>query len=91
MLPHPDIGAAWSDVAEFTGQVILSSRQGVFPILNLGGDLAGVIFTGDLARVPDADRATTRLGQIATSVPSAYLADPGSPASSLLGRLPLRG
>ena len=44
-----------------------------------------------MARVPHADRATTRLGQIAAPVPSAYLADPGSPASSLLSRPPLRG
>ncbi len=91
MLPHPDIGAAWSDVADFTGRVVLSSHQTVFPIVSLGGDLAGVVFAGALARVPDADRATTRLGQIATPVPSAYLADPGSPASSLLSRPPLRG
>jgi len=91
MLPHPDIGAAWSDVADFTGRVVLSSHQTVFPIVSLGGDLAGVVFAGALARVPDADRATTRLGQIATPVPPAYLADPGSPASSLLSRPPLRG
>jgi len=91
MLPHPDIGAAWSDVADFTGRVVLSSHQTVFPIVSLGGDLAGVVFAGTLARVPDADRATTRLGQIATPVPPAYLADPGSPASSLLSRPPLRG
>ena len=91
MLPHPDIGAAWSDVAEFTGRVILSSRQTVFPILSLGGDLAGVVYAEALARVPDADRGTTRLGQIAAPVPPAYLADPGSPASSLLSRPPLRG
>ena len=91
MLPHPDIGVAWSDVADFTGRVILSSRQGVFPIVSLGGDLAGVIFARDLARVPDADRATTRLGQIAAPVSPAYLAGPGSPAGSLLSRPPLRG
>ena len=91
MLPHPDIGAAWSDVAEFTGRVVLSSHQTVFPILSLGGDLAGVVFAGALARVPDTGRAVTRLGQVATPVPSAYIADPGSPASSLLGRRPLRG
>ncbi len=78
-------------MAEFTGRVVLSSRQTAFPILSLGGDLAGVVFAGALARVPDADRATTRLGQIATPVPPAYIADPGSPASSLLGRPPLRG
>ena len=91
MLPHPDIGAAWCDVAEFTGRVVLSSHQTVFPVLSLGGDLAGVVFAGALARVPDADRATTRLGQVATPVPPAYIADPGSPASSLLSRPPLRG
>jgi len=91
MLPHPDVGAEWCDVAEFTGRVVLSSHQTVFPVLSSGGDLAGVVFAGALARVPDADRATTRLGQVATPVPPAYIADPGSPASSLLSRPPLRG
>ena len=91
MLPHPDIGAEWCDVAEFTGRVVLSSHQTVFPVLSLSGDLAGVVFAGALARIPDADRATTRLGQVATPVPPAYIADPGSPAGSLLSRPPLRG
>src|SRR5205807_2788195 len=46
---------------------------------------------GDPGARPDADRTTTRLGQIAAPVPPAYTADPGSPAGSLLGRPPLRG
>ena len=91
MLPHPAIGVVWSDVAEFTGRVVLFSRQTVFPVLSSGGDLAGVVFAGTLARVPDADRATTQLGQVATPVPSAYIADVGAPADSLLGRPPLGG
>jgi len=44
-----------------------------------------------LARVPPAARTTTRLGQVATLVPPAYVCDPDAMASPLLRRAPLRG
>jgi len=91
MLAHPDTGAAWSDVADFTSRVVLSSWQTVFPVVSFDGGLAGVVFAEALARVPPADRATTRLGQVATPVPLAYLAGPDATADSLTGRPPLRG
>lgn len=91
MLAHPDIGGACSDVADFTSRVVLTSRQTVFPVVSFDGDLAGVVFAEALARVPPARRATTRLGQAATPVPPAYLADPDAAAGSLTGRPPLRG
>ena len=91
MIAHPDIGPAWSDIAEFTGRVVLYSRQTVFPVVSLDGELAGAVFAEDLARVKPADRPTTPLGKVATPVPPAYLTQPDADASSLLGRPPLRG
>ena len=91
MLAHPDTGNAWSDVADFTGRVALSSRQTVFPVVSFDGGLVGVVFTEALARVPAADRETVRLSQVATPVPPAYLANPNAAAGSLMGRQPLRG
>jgi len=91
MLSHPDTGAAWNDVTYFISQTVLSSRQTVYPVLSFDGELAGFVSTEALARIPPAARASTRLGQVATPVPPAYVADPGAAASSLLGRPPLRG
>jgi hypothetical protein len=50
-----------------------------------------VVFADTLAHVPAADRATTRLGQIAIPVPSAYLIQQDATADSLVSRPPLRG
>ena len=91
MLGQADIGATWMYVADFTDRVALASRQTVFPIVGPGGNLAGVVFAETLARIPAAGRATTRLGQVATPVPAAYLAQPAASAESLLSRPPLRG
>jgi Zn-dependent protease/CBS domain-containing protein len=91
MLTHPEVGGTWTDVAGFTSRVVLASRQTVFPVVGFDGELAGVVFTDTLARVPPASRSATRLGQIAIPVPSAYLADPDAPADSLVKRPPLRG
>ena len=91
MLAHPDIGSAWSNVADFSGRVVLATRQTVFPVVSSDGGLVGVVFAEALARVPPARRATTRLGQVATPVPPAYLTGPDGPADSLMGRRPLGG
>ena len=91
MLAHPDIGSAWNDVADFSARVILATRQSVFPVISSDGGLAGIVFAETLARVPPARRATTRLGQVGTPVPPAYLTGPDAAAGSLLGREPLGG
>jgi Zn-dependent protease len=91
MLAHPEIGAAWINIADFTSRVILASSQSVFPVVSFDGDLAGIVVAETLASVPPADRATTRLGQVATPVPPAYVTRPDAAADSLLGRPPLRG
>jgi hypothetical protein len=57
----------------------------------MDGDLIGVVFAEALARVPPTSRTTTRLGQICTPLPPAYICRPDAMASSLLDRPPLRG
>ena len=91
MLAHLDTAGAWSDVDDFTGRIVLSPRQSVFPVVSFYGDLVGVVFAEALASVPADKRARTRLGQIAVPVPAPYLAEPDAAADSLLGRAPLRG
>jgi Zn-dependent protease len=91
MLSRPDTGGAWGDITEFASRVVLVSRQSVFPVISFDGDLIGVVFAETLARVPAADRAAKRLGQVATPVPPAYITDPDAPATSLTARPPLHG
>jgi CBS domain-containing protein len=67
------------------------SRQGVFPVVGPGGDLAGVVLASQLARVPAGDRNRLRLDQVALAVPPGYLAAPDDPAGPLLIRRPLGG
>ena len=91
MLAHPDVGPAWSTVGDFTDRIAMASRQTVYPVVSLDGDVTGVVFADVLARVPPASRAATRLDQVAVPVPPAYLTQPAAAADSLLARPPLRG
>jgi hypothetical protein len=52
MTLDPVIAPAWSTVSNFIGRVAAGSRQEVFPVVDFGGALAGLVFTGTLARIP---------------------------------------
>lgn len=91
MTPHPDAAAAWSTVEQFIDEVVVRSRQNVFPVLGFDGELAGIVSRGMLARVGLAGRQTLRLDKVAMAVPGDYLAAPGDPAESVLGRPALAG
>lgn len=90
MTPHPDIVTSWTTVQQFAEGTGRYSRQNVFPVLGMGGELVGAVFRKRLARVKPADRPTTCIGAIAQRVPPAYLAAPTNPAAGPLTR-PLLG
>ena len=48
--------------------------------MDFGGALAGLVFTGTLARIPAGDRLGLRLGQVALAVPPACRDAPSDPA-----------
>ena len=89
MILDPDIGHGWSTVQDFIDQVAAHSRQGAFPVVGFGGELAGVVVSGLLGRIRLADRPVLRLDQVALTVPSGYLATLGDPAGPLLTRPPM--
>jgi Zn-dependent protease/CBS domain-containing protein len=91
MTPDPDIGPAWATAGDFIANVAARSGQGVFPVVDFDGGLAGLVFSDLLARIPADDRSALRLGQVAVAVPPACQAAPGDPAAALLTRPPLRG
>src|ERR1039457_675429 len=89
MILDPDIGHGWSTVQDFIDQVAAHSRQGAFPVVGFGGELAGVVVSGLLGRIRLADRPVLRLDQFALTIPSGYLATLGDPAGPLLTRPPM--
>src|ERR1017187_6707384 len=89
MILDPDIGHGWSTVQDFIDQVAAHSRQGAFPVVGFGGELAGVVVSGLLGRIRLADRPVLRIDQLARTRPSGYLATLGDPAGPLLTRPPM--
>jgi Zn-dependent protease len=84
MTPHPDIVASWTTVQQFAEGTGKYSRQNVFPVLGMGGELMGALFRKRLARVRPPDRPTTCIGAVTQRVPPTYLATPTDPAAGLL-------
>lgn len=91
MLAHPDLAPGWATAADFIDRVAAHSAQSAFPVVGFDRQLAGIVTAGQLAGISPGQRAETRLDQIATPVPSEYLAEPGDPAAPLLARRPLGG
>jgi CBS-domain-containing membrane protein len=91
MTPAPDTAPGWSTVQQFIERVAAHSRQDAFPVTRFDGGLAGIVVSDRLARIRPADRATTRVDQVAVAVPPEYLAAPGDAADALLTRPPLAG
>ena len=90
MAPHPELASGWHTVAEFTNEAA-QSRQEAFPVIGFDGELAGVVLTSQLARIPPRERPGLRLDQIAVPVPPGYRAAPDDLAAPLAGRAPLGG
>ncbi len=67
------------------------SHQTAFPVVDSGGELTGLVFSGGLTRIPPDDRSLLRIERAAIAVPATYQAAPGDPAGPLLARPPLGG
>jgi len=91
MTPDPDLAAAWQTAAEFVSALSGRSAQTVFPVIDSGGALAGVVTITRLSRIPAQRRADTRLRELAVPVPEEYFAAPADPAAPLLSHDPLSG
>lgn len=85
MTPHPDTVASWACVADVADRVALTSRQTVFPLLDLDACPIGVVTLDALGAVPPPMRSTTRVAALAVPVP-AVLA-PGDPADGAIKAL----
>ena len=91
MTAEPDTGAAWQRVDVFLDQVVLLSRQNVFPILDFDGDPVGVVTTELLTHVPARERAELPLRDVAVPLPERNRCTPDDPAADLALRPPVAG
>jgi CBS domain-containing protein len=91
MTPEPAYGAAWHTVETFIDQVLLTSRQSVFPVLDFDGTPIGVVSAELLAGIPQERRATTRLSDVMIPLTERNICEPDTPAAELFTRRPLAG
>ncbi|MCF2533811.1 site-2 protease family protein [Yinghuangia soli] len=84
MTPHPDTIASWSSVAA-ADRVALTSRQTVFPVLDIDAVPVGAVTLGLLGAVPEPLRRSTRAAALVLPVPAALA--PEEPAGHALAAL----
>lgn len=91
MTAEPDTGAGWQRVDVFLDQVVLLSRQNVFPVLDFDGEPVGAVTTESLSHVPAHDRAELLLRDIAVPLPESNRCGPDDAAAELALRPPVAG
>ncbi|HET6209627.1 MAG TPA: site-2 protease family protein [Jatrophihabitans sp.] len=87
----PAVLPDWWTVQQFLAQLAPGqAAQPVFPLVEFDGTVSGLITMRDLGRVPPAQRATTRLRDVAGRA-KPLLVGPDTPLPELLLSLHLRG
>ncbi|MEV0067943.1 MULTISPECIES: site-2 protease family protein [unclassified Amycolatopsis] len=61
-----------------------------FPVVSFDGQPVGVVSLGQLARVPETTRTSTRLEAVCTKPPACFAGPPETPLTEVLGRTALR-
>ena len=74
-------------VDDFVRQVALTHRFSTYPLVDSLGRLTGLVTLNRVRAVPPAERATTRLGQIACAPNEVPTARPNEPLLELLRRM----
>jgi Zn-dependent protease/CBS domain-containing protein len=87
MTPSPACGYTTQSVANFVATVAWQSPHRTFPVLDLGGRLAGVVTLARLARVPAANRDVVRLAEVLTPLDQVLVLDPASPLADAASAL----
>ncbi|MFC4909549.1 site-2 protease family protein [Actinomadura gamaensis] len=91
MTAGPETAAAWTTVADFARDVLSTSHQTVFPVVDADARPVGAVDLALLDRLLALRRASSRLDAVATPVPSEYQVSAAVPARALLERRPLAG
>lgn len=92
MTPTPVVAPDWWTVEEFvSGLTVESSRQPVFPVVDIDGGFTGVVTLTTLDHVPSERRPTTRLHDLAARTGRLLTTAPGDDLAELVLTLHLRG
>jgi Zn-dependent protease/CBS domain-containing protein len=87
MTPDPVTAPASMTVEDLLSSDLIRHRHSTFPLSDGGGPPAGLVTFTQIRRVPPAERATTRLRDIACPIEEVARASPDEPAAALFARL----
>ena len=87
MTPNPVTAPASMTVDELLRSDAIRHRHSTFPLTDDGGSPVGLVTFTQIRQVPPEARPTTRLGDIACSMPQVAQLRPEEPAADLLPRL----
>ncbi|GAU66531.1 peptidase M50 family protein [Streptomyces sp. NBRC 110611] len=85
-----DTGADWLTVQRFIDEIAATTRHSAIPLLDFEGRPSGLVQLGRLAAVPQAERETLRVREVATPLSQCAVAAPDEPLDEALNRLTLR-
>ncbi|MFQ2875501.1 site-2 protease family protein [Mycobacterium sp. MS3] len=87
MTPKPHTAPDWISVEDFIQCYVLGDRHSAYPITDRSGSTVGLVTLRQLRDVTPAQRATTKVGEIALPLQSVPVAAPGEPLNALLQRM----
>jgi Zn-dependent protease/CBS domain-containing protein len=87
MTPSPACGYTTQSVTNFVATVAWRRPYRTFPVLDLGGRLAGVVTLARLARVPAVNREVVRLADVLTPLDRVLVLHPASPLADAASAL----
>jgi CBS domain-containing protein len=93
MSTPPVIASGWwtaqAVIDHLLGEVGRRYRQ--FPVIDIDGQLAGVVSIDDLTRCPPAERRNTPVRQLARPLPGELVLTPDTPLEQVVQRAPIVG
>jgi Zn-dependent protease len=87
MSPPPVSAPPASTVSSFIDEVVLRQPYSTYPLVDAGGRLSGLVTLNRIRRVPEPERATTALRDIACPPAEVPTAGPDEPLVELLPRM----
>lgn len=90
MDPRPVVAPGWWTVEAFLAEVAVSTRHRAFPVVSFDGQAIGVTSLGELARLPEQARFTSRVADVARKPPAVPTASLDDKLVDVLSRVVLR-
>ncbi|MDR3657286.1 MAG: site-2 protease family protein [Mycobacterium sp.] len=91
MTARPHTAPAWLTVDDFIQRYVLGDRHSAYPVVDPDGSIVGLVTLTQLRDVGPAQRAATRVGDIALPLNAVPTATPQEPLTALLERMSAAG